>query len=469
MHLLTAPVPAGGHLEFEVQTSDPDGDRIAKYFVQLDGMDAAREETYGLIRLDNLRIGNRELTVWVEDARGAVSEKRSFPFLVSADPNLGRVETGGMGEMDFSQQGLYSNGETAPELPARGPGDASPPGASYRETYAGLEIDMIWIEAGRGSMGSDRANFNFMRGEKPAHPVELSGFWLGRTEITVRQFRIFAEQSAYATEAERLGWCYGIRDGKADKFPGMNWRDPGFSQDDGHPVVCLSWEDANAFCDWLARAYVPGLSFDAYMNIQSERKYRLPSEAQWEYACRAGSAAEWHWGDDAADGAGFVNAWSRGDAFESGGQGSPGLQASAMAFPFDDSYPRTAPAGSGRPNAWGLIYMHGNAWEWCADFYDESYYAQSPPRDPPGPAAGRGRVLRGGGWESMPAFTRSAARFDAALSDTEIMFAHNTFGFRLCRVPLSAEENRLIEEGLRLESDLRENSLFSPAAPGKGE
>jgi hypothetical protein len=144
--------------------------------------------------------------------------------------------------------------------------------------------------------------------------------------------------------------------------PKANWRNPGYEPSDDQPVVCVSWNDAKAFCDWLSQ--------------REGRQYALPTEAQWEYACRAGSGTRFFFGDDERELAKY--AW----------------------YHHDDSELKPHAVGKKKPNAWGLFDMHGNVWQWTADWYGGDFYQSSPKNDPPGPSAGSTRVQRGGSWAS---------------------------------------------------------------------
>jgi formylglycine-generating enzyme required for sulfatase activity len=243
-------------------------------------------------------------------------------------------------------------------------------------------------------------NYEFVRiaelgDDRPAHKVRITkAFYFGIHEVTIGQFKQFVEESSYRTEAERDGTGgYGIdlktREWVPGRRPEYSWRNPGFPQRDDHPVVNVTWNDAMAFCRWLG---------------QKERQtYRLPTEAEWEYACRAGTTSRYHCGDlpeSLAKAANIYDASSR-KVFPEWGR---------YALKSDDGYPFTAPVGSFRPNAFGLYDMHGNVWEWCSDWYDEHYYARSPIDDPQGPPSGRLRVRRGGGWHGWPLYVRSAFR-----------------------------------------------------------
>jgi formylglycine-generating enzyme required for sulfatase activity len=148
-----------------------------------------------------------------------------------------------------------------------------------------------------------------------------------------------------------------------------------------HPVETVNWEDAMEFCRRLSAAAA---------ERAAGRVYRLPTEAEWEYACRAGTTTRWYCGDEEA-GLGYV-AWFKGN---SAGPGHGTM---------------THPVGQKKPNAWGLYEMHGNVWQWCADWFDADYYKQSPLPDPIGPPGGVFRVLRGSSWHCEPVFCRSAFR-----------------------------------------------------------
>jgi formylglycine-generating enzyme required for sulfatase activity len=211
--------------------------------------------------------------------------------------------------------------------------------------------------------------------------------------VTVGQFRKFTEASSYKTEAERDGtggWGYNPEIGTCEgRRPQFNWHNPGFPQTDDHPVLNVTWNDAVAFCQWLSR--------------QEGKTYRLPTEAEWEYACRAGTDTRYNFGDDPT---GLAKAAK---TTHSGGRACfPAVQ--NLKIPKDASNPFTAPVGSFRPNRWGLYDMHGNAWEWCADWYGEDYYSKSPVDDPKGPATGIRRVRRGGAWNTFPIWARASFR-----------------------------------------------------------
>ena len=285
------------------------------------------------------------------------------------------------------------NGEGAEPAAAKAEPAAKPePKAGDIFTSPTIGQEFVWIPATgpAGFMMGSPATENDRDGDETRHSVILTkGFWLGATEVTRGQFGKFVQGSTYRTDAEKEGWSYAW-DGKTwGKVKGASWRNPGFAQDDGHPVVCVSWNDATAFCEWLSG--------------KENRRYRLPTEAEWEYACRAGSDAAYCWGDDPDDGRG----WCNGADQTAKGQ-FPGL----TVFTWADGYVFTAPVGKFKKNAFGLFDMHGNVWEWCHDRYGD--YPGGDATNPTGPANGASRVVRGGSWYGSPGYCRSANRYRIA-------------------------------------------------------
>ena len=197
------------------------------------------------------------------------------------------------------------------------------------------------------------------KNETPSHRVVITKpFEIATTEVTVGQFRKFVEATGYKTDAEKNGGALGCFPDEKDyvdrfhKSPEITWRTPGFEQTDTHPVVCVSWKDAVAFCDWLSK--------------QSGEKYRLPSEAEWEYACRAGRKTWYFWGEDpdlAYDHANVADG-----ALEAAQPKTTQYQrAVRLGADEGDGVVFTAKVGSYRPNSWGLYDTHGNVWEECQD------------------------------------------------------------------------------------------------------
>ena len=241
--------------------------------------------------------------------------------------------------------------------------------------------------------GENSLQADWFKDEHPQHRVRITKpFYLGTYHVTRGQFRQFVKDAGYKTDAEKgknpgaWGWDPDKKEfGFNEKY---SWRHAGFEQTDEHPVVNVSWNNAVAFCKWLSK--------------KEGKTYRLPTEAEWEYACRAGTTTRYSSGDDPET---LAKAGNVADA------------AAKAKFPdwkwtikANDGYVFTAPVGKFKPNAFGLYDMHGNAWQWCADSYGAEYYAKSPVDDPTGPASGSDRVLRGGSWDFGPDFTRSAVR-----------------------------------------------------------
>jgi formylglycine-generating enzyme len=265
--------------------------------------------------------------------------------------------------------------------------------------------------------GTDFLKADLFKDEHPQHRVRITRpFYLGACHVTRGQFRQFVNETEYKTDAEK-----GTRPGafgwdpkkKTSRFStDYSWRNAGFDQTEEHPVVNVSWNDAVAFCQWLSR--------------KEDRGYRLATEAQWEYACRAGTTTRYSSGDEPETVVTVGNV--------------PDATYKAM-FPYrkatiesKDGYVFTSPVGQFKPNAFGLYDMHGNALQWCADTYDAAYYATSPVDDPNGPDSGNYHVLRGGCWELRPDSACSAAR-QKLVTDVRLSFT----GFRVASTGLPAE------------------------------
>jgi formylglycine-generating enzyme required for sulfatase activity len=253
------------------------------------------------------------------------------------------------------------------------------------ETTNSIGMKLWLIPPGKFTMGSSTEEIDFwlthnvdswvkgyLPGEAPQHEVEITQpFYLGQTAVTVGQYRQFVMATGYKTQAEREGGAtHYFPNGEEKTDADTNWLNPGFDQTDDHPVVCVSWNDAVEFCNWLSK--------------EEGKTYRLPTEAVWEHSCRAGSKGRWCFGDDEGELLNYARIRS-------------------------NSQRHTWPVAGLKANAWALYDMHGNAWEWCQDAYDANYYKTSPPKDPPGPAAGE-PVIRGGSWNNSSVACRSAFR-----------------------------------------------------------
>lgn len=251
------------------------------------------------------------------------------------------------------------------------------------------------IPAGEFLMGRRAGYIDYKRyeaAETPAHRVRITRpFYLAQTEVTVSQFRQFVEETGYITEVEKTpkgGWHLVPKVLRSQQSPKWTWKTPAFEQTENHPVTLISWNDANAFCEWLS--------------AKEQRVYRLPTEAEWEYACRGGTATTWFRGNDFYSLIGYVNIADV--SYWEFNHKTPGVDLPSDGFIF------TAPVASFRPNGYGLYDILGNVSEWCQDWYGKDYYQRSPAEDPTGPETGTARVYRGGSYVSNSNNFRPARR-----------------------------------------------------------
>ncbi|WP_051554843.1 formylglycine-generating enzyme family protein [Maribacter antarcticus] len=244
-------------------------------------------------------------------------------------------------------------------------------------------LNMVFIPAGVFTMGDSSGQDM----EKPVHEVELDAFYMDTHEITLDDYGKFVDATNYVTDAEKNGGSI-IYDGKDFvKTEGINWRFDGSGnqhteEEKKQPVTHLSWNDANAYSNWIGK--------------------RLPTEAEWEYAARGGEKGyKYAWGNDLLGKEVVANIsdenyiklveWPH---FES----------------YDDGYTMASPVGSFAPNSFGLYDMAGNAWEWCADYFDENYYSKSPKKNPINNEPNERRVMRGNSWDGRPGMMRASRR-----------------------------------------------------------
>lgn len=257
-----------------------------------------------------------------------------------------------------------------------------------------LGMQFAHLPAGEFTMGSPPTEKG-RRPDEPQRTVRLTrDFWIGRHEVTRGQFRKFVEAVDYKTECERNklgGYGYDEATNKlSGRDPKYTWRFTGFEQTDGHPVVNVSWNDAVAFCDWLSK--------------REKRTYRLPTEAEWEYACRGGATTAFCNGDDPEL---LVHVGNIVDAL------AKVKFPDRIAIDNFDGYVFTAPVGNYKPNGFGLFDMHGNVWEWTADGFGDPppVLDKSVPQvDPRGAEKARDKVIRGGDWYHDWSYARCAQR-----------------------------------------------------------
>lgn len=272
-----------------------------------------------------------------------------------------------------------------------------------------LGMKLVKIPAGEFIMGSPDTEEGHTDAE-PQHKVRITKpFLLGQHEVTVGQFRKFVTATGHKTALEKEGkpgFGYDPDLGAIEILPKFNWKNTGFGTDE-HPVVNISWDDALAFCKWLS--------------ANEKETYELPTEAQWEYACRAGTKTRYFTGETEESLQGYANI--------SDASFLAKYANATWSAEWNDGHPFSAPVGSLKPNPWGLYDMHGNAWEWCADWYAQDYAKESPVDDPPGPKTGEVHIVRGGAFTNRLRFVRAADR-DAKRPG----YRYNFTGFRVVRV-----------------------------------
>jgi formylglycine-generating enzyme required for sulfatase activity len=350
-------------------------------------------------------ITGTELGVFLEDTVTNYSRKSQTPrWGKIRDPNLDK------GDFVFARAPVQ-----APVAPPPAPVPRLVHGQVIRDCADCPE--MVVVGTNSFVMGSPAGETGRDEDEGPQRSVNIvRAFALGRYEVTVGEFRRFTAATGYATDAERNAGgkpgCYALDavDNKWDWRTGRSWKSPGWSQDDREPVVCVSWNDAQAYVKWLSE--------------KTGKGYRLPSEAEWEYAARAGSATSRPWGEDANQACRYANTADQSKSPKGGVWGTPRHECS-------DGHWYTAKAGSYEANGWGLHDMIGNAWEWVQDCYDEKSYAGKAPNDGSAyeVAGCSSRALRGGSWYVEPAGARSAFRYGGTAGSRD-----GNIGFRLARM-----------------------------------
>ena len=239
-----------------------------------------------------------------------------------------------------------------------------------------LGLKMVLVPGAKFLMGDDSGEDD----ERPSHEVQISAFYIDQFEVT---------QAAF----ERL-----------------MGRNPAKSKGADKPVEQVSWHAAAKFCNMrsLREGLDPCYDPSTLECDLSANGYRLPTEAEWEYACRAGTRTKYSFGSD------------------------PGKLPQYGWFK-TNSNKTSHPVGQKAPNPWGLFDMHGNVSEWCHDLYSEDYYAHSDSTDPCGPATGEERVLRGGNWSATAESCRSSARYSEPPGFADVCFGYDAYGFRCVR------------------------------------
>ncbi len=297
------------------------------------------------------------------------------------------------------------------------------------EIINSLGMRLVAISPGEFLMGAPESDDLTKKDEKPPHRVQITrGFYLAAHEVTIGQFRSFVVATGFKTAAEtdRRGTSGYDAERRGFEYdsPKYSWRFTGYSQDDKHPVVNVNWHDAQAFCKWLSK--------------KEGRTYRLPTEAEWEYGCRAGSAKRFVTDDAVRALQSTANLCDESlkKKWDTSTVKKYGLDAAKIEFlPWDDRNAFTAPMGSYKPNAWGLYDMLGNAGEFCSDGYDADYYAASPEKDPAGPAKEtKGHVVRGGTFINDARLVRVSSRVECPDE-----YRNYVIGFRVALDALEAE------------------------------
>ncbi|NMJ42304.1 formylglycine-generating enzyme family protein [Roseomonas sp. JC162] len=258
--------------------------------------------------------------------------------------------------------------------------------------------------------------------ERETVPVDVRGRSSPQTRVTIApglamaarpvtrgEFAAFVAATGYAPGSSC--WAFS-NNGSSYEYlerAGLNWRDPGFSQADNHPVVCVSWEDANAYAEWLSR--------------RTGHVYRLPSEAEWEYAARAGTTGARFWGDANSQACQFANVADLTLASALNLDRRP-----QFSFRCNDGFVYTAPVGSFRPNPFGLYDMLGNVWQWTMDCLNPDLSGQSSDGATRTTGDCATRMMRGGSWSHLPWYVRAGNRARGHATDR-----FNFAGFRLVR------------------------------------
>lgn len=259
--------------------------------------------------------------------------------------------------------------------------------------------EMVFLPAGEYLMGATEEEFKgedqyrFMYlGETPRHKVNIKSFEIAKFSVTRKQFGMFASETGFDGKG-----CKIFNGRKWILDSNASWKNPGFKQTDQDPAVCISWDDAQKFIAWI----------DLKISNNTGEHFRLPTEEEWEYAARAGTATSSYWGGNSFEQCKYENARDSTARL---------LDPSVPFVECNDGYITTAPVGSFRPNPWGLFDMLGNAYQWISDCSSLGYSDGSiaVAREGVKMYGCSSRVLRGASWASIPIAVRSANRGGAA-------------------------------------------------------
>jgi len=263
--------------------------------------------------------------------------------------------------------------------------------------------ELVVVPGGDYVMGSGKEEKFREPDEEPAHRVSVAGpIAVGKFEVTRGQYAAFVRETA----REHKPGCYSNRGGRYHKDPKASWQNPGFEQKDDEPVVCVSWDDTQAYVAWLSK--------------KTGKAYRLLNEAEWEYVARAGTRGRHYWAE-ADDAAACRYANVADTSFKA-------FSAGTQFFPCSDGFAYTSPVGRFPANAFGVHDMLGNAWEWVEDCWNEGYAGAPDLAQPRLNGSCTERVFRGGAWDSRPNLVRVAYRDRESKGD-----CHDNLGFRVAR------------------------------------
>ncbi len=284
---------------------------------------------------------------------------------------------------------------------------------------------MVFVEGGAFQMGNTVGGGD--DDELPVHEVTLDSYLIGACEVTVGEFREFVEAAGYMTTAERDSGASVFIGKKVEKRGDANWKNPYYEQDDRHPVVCVSWYDAVEYCNWRSgkEALEPCYrgNGDSVRCDFSANGYRLPTEAEWEFAARSrGRRIKFAWGDSMP----YIDDRPAGNTRDEAANREWEIKNYWKGY--DDGYARSSPVGSFAPNELGVYDISGNVYEWCWDWFDGRYYEYSPVDNPAGPPAGEMRSCRDAGFACAIRHEAVASR---GLGIPSLTFSWG--GFRLSR------------------------------------